>query len=73
MSENITVAVRIRPLNETEINNRDNCIWSINPQDTLTIVPASVQSEYGKLAGLLGSKFKFRNCFMIIHRTMHGQ
>jgi len=63
MSENITVAVRIRPLTETEVNNQDYSIWSISPNssDTLIIAPSNTDkfSEQGKVANLLGTKFKF--------------
>lgn len=67
MSEAITVAVRVRPLNETEMNNNDDCIWSIDPimQNTISLSPSCLCDfmEEGKLNGLAAAKFRFSNYF----------
>ena len=65
MSENITVGVRVRPLNESEISNNEECIWSINQttHNTIGLSPSCLcdLAKQGKLSGLSNIKFKFRN------------
>jgi len=75
MSGGITVAVRVRPLNETEISNRDECIWSIDPltPNTIGLTPTCLYGfmEEGKLSGLAGTEFRFRSLFNE-YRKLYG-
>ena len=65
MTENITVAVRIRPLNQSELNNRNECIWSLN-RNTISVSPNYLKElmDEGKMNNLFSTRFSFRKFFI---------
>jgi len=63
MTENVTVGVRIRPPNDTEIKNSDENIWSIDSinQRTVCLTPSCLCDfvENGKMNSSTNMKFNF--------------
>jgi len=69
MSENITVAVRVRPLNETEFNNHEECIWSIDPTQTMITLSSNYLCDLivqGNVNNLPEVNFNFCIAFVIL-------
>ena len=77
MSENITVAARIRPLNENELNNHDESIWSANSpyKNSISLSPSCLCNfvEQGKLPSVSSLKFNFSTFVYILELCMDGQ
>ena len=76
MSNNITVAVRIRPLNEGEIACNEHCIWNIDSvtHNIITAMPDSLSNlcNEEKLGTSSGIRYKFRIVIINWDRTLFG-